>query len=299
MSEIPVADIPDSESAPEALKLAGVCGWPIHHSLSPVLHSFWLRHMNLKGAYVHFAVRPDTALDAFRSLKRTSITGVNVTSPLKKTAFDAADEHTPDARKLGVANCLYKRGDKLVAHNTDLEGFAAPLLQHYGAHSVMNVSALVIGTGGAAHAVIGALMALNCPEIRVIGRTPGRADALVNDVNVPSLYAVPWEDRHHWISTTGLIVNASAGGMTGKPELDVSLASAVPGTFVYDLVYTPRQTGLMKKAERHGLPHIGGLEMLIAQARPAFKLFFGQRPPDHLDPTEDLLRALKSAEKRA
>ena len=141
----------NSESAPPALKLAGVCGWPIHHSLSPVLHSFWLKKLRLSGAYVHFAVRPDNALHAFQSLKRTSITGVNVTSPLKKFAYDAADEQTPDARKLGVANCLYKRGDKLVAHNTDLEGFAAPLLTHYGAHSVMNVSALVIGTGGAAH----------------------------------------------------------------------------------------------------------------------------------------------------
>jgi len=93
-------------------KLAGVCGWPIHHSLSPLLHSFWLKELGLSGAYVHFAVRPDEALRAFQSLKSTSIAGVNVTQPLKEIAFAAADEHTPDATKLGVSNCLYKRGDK-------------------------------------------------------------------------------------------------------------------------------------------------------------------------------------------
>lgn len=275
------------------LKLAGVCGWPIHHSLSPILHSYWLREMGMMGAYVHFAVRPDTALHAFKSLKNTSITGVNVTLPLKQTAFEAADEYTPDARKLGVANCLYKRNGKLVAHNTDLEGFAAPLLSNFGAQEVMSTPALVIGTGGAAQAVIGALFSLNCPEIRIIGRTDEKAEALASEFNVPSLYAVPWAKRHQAISTAGLIINASAGGMKGKPDLDISLASAATGTFIYDLIYTPRRTSLLKQAERLGLPHIGGLDMLIAQARPSFKLFFGERPPDALDPTKILLKALK------
>jgi len=117
-------------------KLAGVCGWPIHHSLSPLLHNFWLKELDLSGAYVHFAVRPDEALRAFKSLKSTSIAGVNVTQPLKEIAFQAADEQTPDATKLGVANCLYKRGDKLIAHNTDLEGFAAPLINAMGARQL-------------------------------------------------------------------------------------------------------------------------------------------------------------------
>lgn len=277
-----------------ALKLAGVCGWPIHHSLSPVLHSYWLQQMGVGGAYVHFAVRPDRAVKAFQSLKRTSITGVNVTLPLKRLAFEAADDVTPDAKRLGVANCLYKRGDKLVAHNTDLEGFAAPLLKHFGAHAVMSVPATIIGAGGAAQAVIGALLSLNCPEIRVTSRTDARAQALVSDVNVPSLYMVPWTQRQTSLQTAGLIINASAGGMSGKPALDVSLTGAAPGTFVYDLIYTPRETPLLVQAKRLGLPHLGGLEMLIAQARPSFNFFFGQRPPDDLDPTDRLLKVLES-----
>lgn len=278
----------------EPLKLAGVCGWPIHHSLSPVLHSFWLQKMGINGAYVHFAVRADKALDAFRSLKRTSITGLNVTLPLKHLAFEAADESTPDARKLGVANCLYKRGGKLIAHNTDLEGFAAPLLAHFGAHEVMSVPAMIIGAGGAAQAVIGALLSLNCPEIRITSRTDSRAEALAAEINVPSLYTVPWAKREQALQTSGLVINASAGGMSGKPALDISLAGAEPGTFIYDLVYTPRVTPLLAQAKRLGLPCLGGLEMLVAQARPSFKLFYGVRPPDDLDPTDKLLKILES-----
>lgn len=278
------------------LTLAGVCGWPVHHSLSPVLHSYWLRRMGIQGAYVHFAVRPDKAVSAFRSLTRTSISGVNVTLPLKALAFEAADEHTPDARKLGVANCLYKQDGKLVAHNTDLEGFATPLLKNFGAEKVATVPALILGTGGAAQAVIGALLSLNCPEIRVCGRTDEKAEALCNQINVPSLYAVPWEKRNAAIAASGLIINASAGGMTGKPKLDVKLKHAQQDAFIYDLIYTPRRTPFLKQAEKYGLAHLGGLDMLIEQARPSFRLFYGQTPPENFDPTVSLLKALGELE---
>ena len=144
------------------VKLAGVCGWPIHQSLSPLIHNFWLKELGLTGAYVHFALRPDEALDAFRSLKCTSIVGVNVTMPLKRMAFEAADIYSVDAQKLGVSNCLYKRDGKLVAHNTDLEGFAAPLIKAMGGQALSRSSALIVGTGGVSKAVISALLSMNC-----------------------------------------------------------------------------------------------------------------------------------------
>jgi len=274
-------------------KLAGVCGWPIHHSLSPVLHNFWLKQLGLSGAYVHFAVRPDEAIRAFKSLKRTSISGVNVTTPLKALAFEAADERTPDATKLGVSNCLYKREGKLIAHNTDLEGFAAPLIKSMGAKALSEKSALIVGTGGASRAVIGALLALNVPEIRITGRTDSKAEDLVDMVNVPSFYAVPWEHRNVAVASSGLIINATTGGMTGKPQLDLDISQARPGTFVYDLIYTPRQTKLLRNAKKAGCEVLGGLEMLIAQARPSFKLFYGVNPPAEPDPSELLFKALK------
>ena len=176
-------------------KMAGVCGWPIHHSLSPLLHSYWLKEMGIPGAYVPFAVDPKTAIRAFGSLKQTSISGVNVTLPLKSLAFEAADIATEEAQKLGVANCLYKSRGQLVAHNTDLEGFAAPLIAKLGADRVQNRSVLVIGAGGASRAVLGALLSLGVPEICLINRTDSKAEDLAGQVDVPSLYALPWAQR--------------------------------------------------------------------------------------------------------
>jgi len=275
-------------------KLAGVCGWPIHHSLSPLLHNFWLKELGLSGAYVHFAVHPNEAVHAFRSLKSTSIAGVNVTQPLKSLAFEAADEHTPDATKLGVANCLYKKEGKLIAHNTDLEGFAAPLIKAIGAKALSEKTALIVGTGGASRAVIGALSALNVPEIRITGRTNSKAEDLVNMVNVPSFYAVPWEHRNVAVANAGIIINATSGGMKGKPQLDLNIGSAQKDTFVYDLIYTPRQTKLLRDAKAAGYKTLGGLEMLIAQARPSFKLFYGVDAPIEPDPSGMLFAALKT-----
>ena len=278
-------------------KLAGVCGWPIHHSLSPILHSYWLKEMGVAGAYVPFAVDPKEAASAFRSLKQTSIMGVNVTMPLKSAAFKAADIATEDAQKLGVANCLYKSADKLVAHNTDLEGFAAPLLSQFGAEAIQNSGALVIGAGGASRAVLGALLSLGVPEICVINRTDSKAEDLVSQVNVPNFYTVPWARRQEAVARADLIINASSAGMTGKPKLDISLENGRAGSLVYDLIYTPRQTALMRQAKANGMRTLGGLEMLIAQARPSFKLFYGKTPPLDLDPTAPLLEALKTGKR--
>ena len=229
-------------------KLAGVCGWPIHHSLSPLLHNYWLRAAGIKGAYVHFAVRPDEAVRAFRSLKRTSIQGVNVTLPLKSLAFEAADEVSEDAQKLGVANCLYKRGDKLVAHNTDMEGFVAPLLGQVPPQELETAKILIIGAGGAAKAVIGALLTLGVPEICVINRTDSRAVDLVAQAELPNLYSTPWDERQAAVSTASIIINASAAGMKGKAALDINLADAPKNSFIYDLIYTPLATPLLRQA---------------------------------------------------
>jgi len=253
--------------------------------------------MGVAGAYVPFAVDPKDAVRAFGTLKQTSISGVNVTLPLKSAAFHAADVATEEAQKLGVANCLYKSRGQLVAHNTDLEGFAAPLIAKLGGERVQNCSALVIGAGGASRAVLGALLSLGVPEICLINRTDAKAEDLAGQVDVPSLYALPWAQRQEAVGRADLIVNASAAGMTGKPDLDISLENGRAGGLVYDLIYTPRMTRLMIDGQANGMEILGGLEMLIAQARPSFKLFFGQTPPLHLHPTEILFEALKMGQR--
>lgn len=274
-------------------KLAGVCGWPIHHSLSPVLHNHWLRESNIRGAYVPFMVKPWEAVRAFQSLKQTTISGVNVTLPLKGDAFRAADVTTDDAEKIGAANCLYIRDGKLIAHNTDLEGFSAPLKRRRSVGALFETTALVIGAGGASRAIIAALLGLGVPEIILTNRTDSKAEDLVAQVGLPSFYALPWSKRHLAVKRADLIVNASSAGMSGYPALDLSLKEARPTALVYDLIYTPEQTLLLLEAERRGLQTLGGLEMLIDQARPSFKLFYGRAAPDG-DPAPLLRQALKS-----
>lgn len=277
-------------------KLAGVCGWPIHHSLSPVLHNHWLRETGVRGAYVPFMVKPWEAEHAFRSLKKTTISGVNVTLPLKTDAFKAADETTEDAQRIGAANCLYVRRGQLIAHNTDLEGFSEPLRGRRSHTDFKGMTALVIGAGGAARAVIAALIDMGLPEIILVNRTDEKAEALVSQVGLPSLYALPWANRKLAVKRSGLIINASAAGMRGYPALDVSLAGAAKTSLIYDLIYTPEVTPLIADAKARGLETLGGLDMLIAQARPSFQLFYGEPAPTS-DPSDLLRRALLSGQR--
>ncbi|MEL6686273.1 MAG: shikimate dehydrogenase [Pseudomonadota bacterium] len=274
-------------------KLAGVCGWPIHHSLSPILHNHWLRQSGIRGAYVPFMVKPWDATRAFQSLKQTTIAGVNVTLPLKGSAFLAADKTTEDAEKIGAANCLYVRDGQLIAHNTDLEGFAAPLKTRRSTAALFETTALVIGAGGASRAIIAALLGLGVPEIILTNRTDAKAEDLMAQVGLPSFYALPWSKRYLAVKRADIIINASSAGMSGYPPLDLSLKDARPTALVYDLIYTPEKTPLLEEAEKRKLETMGGLDMLIAQARPSFKLFYGQpAPPD--DPAPILREALAS-----
>lgn len=273
-------------------KIAGVAGWPVHHSLSPLLHNHWLKSAGINGGYTMFAVHPKEAVHAFKTLKRTSISGLNITIPLKGKAYEAADEVTPEAQKLGVCNLLYKRDDKLIGHNTDIVGFANPLVDNIGHQFLTNNTAVVIGAGGASRAVLGALLDIGVPEIRLVNRTDKRAEDLARHINLPSLYAVPWDEIDHALYGAGLVVNASSAGMKGKEPLNIDLSYVVPGGWVYDLVYTPLDTPLLLQALRSGLNTIGGLDMLIAQARPSFHLLFGETPPLQLDVNRILTQRL-------
>ena len=273
-------------------KLAGVCGWPIHHSLSPLLHQFWLDKMKIKGGYVSFAVHPDEAVEAFRSLKNMNLQGVNVTAPLKLKAFMAADKHTPEAKKLGVANCLYKREGQLIAHNTDIEGFTTPLLKKLDKQFLKTNPAIIFGAGGAAKACLGALLDIGIPEIRLCSRRNSPSALIVEDVNLPNVYNVAWDDRQASLKTAGLIINATTAGMHGRRALDIDLSSTRSDAFIYDLVYTPMITPLIEQAKTNNRAYLGGLDMLIEQARPSFEMFYNERPHMTYDPTALLMAQL-------
>ena len=274
------------------IQIAGVCGYPVHHSLSPLLHSAWLKALRIEGAYYSYEVRPDDAIRAFRSLKKTNISGVNVTLPLKKHAYLASDIQTQQAKMLGVANCLYVRDGRLTAHNTDLKGFLDPLINKLGAEETLQMPAFIIGTGGVARAAIWALLSINHPEIYVTGRSGDKLVSLTQEVDRKNLNPVDWKKRKDILQKPALIINATSAGMAGKPPLDLDLSSCSNKSFVYDLVYTPIETELLKNAKTQGCKTLGGLDMLIAQARPSFELFYNQAPPINLNVRKKLVKAL-------
>jgi shikimate dehydrogenase len=261
---------------------AGVCGWPIAHSRSPIIHRFWLDALGLAGDYARFPVHPNTAHQAFRGLPRLGITGVNVTAPLKQIALRAADRVHPSAGLVGAANqLLVLKGGAIMAFNTDWPGFLEPLQQR-GARPE---TAILIGAGGAARAVAHALAQLGVKQLTLVNRTRATAETIARlwpgNSPPPTIRELT---PGMTLPPADLVVNASSLGMTGKPPLDVRLDAQGAHSLVYDLVYAPLETGLLAQARALGLTTIDGLEMLVGQARISFADFFLADPPRHRDP---------------
>lgn len=261
---------------------AGVCGWPIAHSKSPIIHRFWLNALGLTGDYARFPVHPDNAREAFRSLPGLGITGVNVTAPLKQIALKAADRIDLSAGLVLAANQLsVLKGGQIMAFNTDWPGFLEPLVQR----NARPESAVLIGAGGAARAVVPALHQIGVQQLTIINRSRAAAEMVaehfLDDLNPPKiLELVPGMV----LPPADLVVNASSLGMTGKPPLDVHLDAQPSHCLVYDLVYAPLETGLLAQARARNLAIIDGLEMLVGQASISFADFFLAEAPRHLDP---------------
>ena len=258
--------------------LAGVLGWPVSHSKSPRLHGYWLERHGIDGAYLPLPVAPENFAQAVRALVDLGFRGANVTVPHKEEALALAlaDEADDNAKRIGAANTLIFRDGKVLARNTDGFGFLANLEQ--GAPGWQpEAPALVLGAGGAARAVIVALLDSGCRELRLCNRTAARAEVL-RDTFSGSVRVVPWEEREAALTDLGLLVNTTSLGMEGQPPLSLDLARLPASAVVNDLVYAPLETPLLAAARRQGNPAVDGLGMLLHQARPGFEAWFGVRP---------------------
>ena len=259
-------------------KLAGVMGWPVEHSCSPRLHSYWLQKHRVDGAYVPLAVEPGHFGQALRVLARLGFHGVNVTVPYKEAALAAVDVADPLARRIGAVNTVTMRADgSLEGTNTDAYGFMEHLQASAPDWRASHGPVVVIGAGGAARAVCVALVDAGVPEVRVVNRTLARAEALALAIGEP-LRVLPWINRAGALQDTVLVVNSTLQGMAGQPPLDLDLASLPDHGIVYDIVYTPLKTPLLKAAAARGHRVVDGLGMLLHQARPGFKAWFGVEP---------------------
>ncbi len=268
----------------QATKGAGVFGWPVHHSLSPCLHGHWIGEHSLNAAYVPFAVSPDALPRALSALADLGISGVNLTIPHKETALLSIKTIDAAARAIGAINTVIVQPDgALLGRNTDAYGFAESL-RGGGIPDARGETgiAVVLGAGGAARAVLFALMSMGYREIRVLNRTIDRAQIMCRDfahLNTQAGFSVrAWGTWLDALAGADLLVNTTALGMTGQPELDINLASLPATAAVVDIVYRPLKTMLLKQAEARGHRIVDGLGMLMHQAVPAFEAWFGVRP---------------------
>ncbi|MBH63536.1 MAG: shikimate dehydrogenase [Alphaproteobacteria bacterium] len=259
-------------------RIAGIFGWPVKHSRSPLLHGYWLDHYGIDGAYVPLGVEPEHFPQALRILPRLGFVGANVTVPHKEVALEVVDEAEPLARRIGAVNTIVVREDgSLYGSNTDAFGFTENLRQSVPNWLAEHGPAVIIGAGGAARAVAVALIDDGAPEIRIVNRTTPRADALAIELG-PVARVWPWIDRNHALADAALLVNTTKLGMQGEASLDLSLESLPVEAVVTDAVYVPLKTQLLASAESRGNQVVDGLGMLLHQARPGFASWFGVEP---------------------
>ena len=260
------------------IPLAGVIGSPISHSRSPQMHGHWLRTYGVKGFYVPLHVDAANLRDVLGALPKMGFVGANVTIPHKEAVLEIADHVTDRATLIGAANTLIFLEDGTIhADNTDGYGFMENLRSGAPNWKPESGAAAVIGAGGAARAVIVALLDAGVPEILLSNRTRIRAERLRSDFGA-RVSVIDWVQIGNMIENAALLVNTSSLGMVGKPEMRIPLDGLNPSTVVTDLVYTPLRTKLLEVAEAKGCVTVDGLGMLLHQGVPGFERWFGTRP---------------------
>ena len=260
------------------IPLAGVIGSPIAHSRSPALHGYWLQRYKIRGFYIPMDVAQADLREVLATLPKMGFVGLNVTIPHKETVIGLADIVTDRAALIGAANTLIFRKDgKVFADNTDGSGFIANLRQEAPGWAPAVGPAVVFGAGGAARAVVAALLEVGVPEIRIANRTRARAEAIRSDFGA-KVHVHDWVQAGNLLDDATTVVNTTALGMTGKPEFRVPLDALNPHALVTDLVYTPLRTGFLDQAAEIGCTVVDGLGMLLHQAAPGFERWFGTRP---------------------
>lgn len=255
---------------------AGVIGHPVAHSLSPIIHGFWLAQQGLDGQYERIDVAPERLAAFCSNLAASGLRGVNVTLPHKVHVAQHCARLTPLAQQVGAVNILLPQPDgTLLGHNSDVGGFALPLSRRI---DLAGRKATVIGAGGAARAIVTGLASLGVAEIHVVNRTVDSIAALESLAGSARLIAHGWLTVPRALTDTALLVNTTSLGMKGQPPLLIDLAGLAADAVVNDIVYTPLETSLLTAARARGLRTIDGLEMLVGQAAEAFALFYGAAP---------------------
>jgi shikimate dehydrogenase len=258
--------------------IAGLLGWPVAHSRSPVIHNHWLAHHGIPGRYVLFPVPPEKLEAAVRGLATLGLRGCNVTTPHKQAIFQLLDRVDDLARRIGAINTVVVEKDgTLSGFNNDGNGFIQSLRDADPNWRPDSGPILVLGAGGAARAVVASLAAQGAKEIRLANRTLDKAHEIAGVVGAV-VKVVSWEHREDALDGVALLANATSLGMAGKPPLEISLDRLPKRALVGDLIYIPPETPLLAAARTRGNITVNGLGLLLNQARPAFNAWFGVMP---------------------
>ena len=252
-------------------RLTGILGNPLRQSMSPTLHNFWISKYKINSYYCPLEVKDLRNID--KALKKLNFLGVNVTIPFKKSIIKYLDEIDETSRNLNAVNTVINREGKLIGLNTDIKGFEVGLKKAKGWSK--NKPVLVLGAGGAAEAIVYSLIGQGAKNIYITNRTKSKADKLSD--KYPVVKSKNWLD-YEIVNNSGLIVNTTSLGMIGYPKLKISLNNVKKDTIIYDIVYNPLNTGLIKEANKYNLLAIKGLDMFIGQAIESFKLWFKETP---------------------
>ena len=258
--------------------LAGVIGFPIGHSRSPIMHSHWLKKYGIHGHYIPISLSAPDFVAGIRSLPRLGFRGINITIPHKVSMLGLADSVTDRAALIGAVNTVtFKDDGSMRGDNTDGYGFIQNMRQNAPSWDPKSGPALVLGAGGAARAVISALLSEGVTELRLANRTRQRAELLADQFGA-KVQVVDWIHASDAVDGAMTIVNTTSLGMQGQPDLIIDLSAAPKAAVVTDLVYTPLNTPFLEGGAALGLHTVDGLGMLLYQGVPGFELWFGTRP---------------------
>src|SRR5438874_1090165 len=265
-------------AGPERFLLAGVMGWPVMHSRSPLLHNYWFQQHHLAGTYVPLAIPPAGLEAALRAMHPLGFAGCNLTLPHKQEAMKWVDEADAVAKSIGAISCVVVRPDgSLAGTNNDCYGFIQSIREEQPAWRADAGPGVVIGAGGGARAVCYALAEAGAKEIRLVNRTLERAKKIAEDFGGPNK-AVSWELRHEVLDGATIVVNTTSQGMLGQSPLDLKLDKLPARALGIDIIYIPLETPFLRAARERGNPTMNGLGMLLHQGRPAWRAWFGIDP---------------------
>jgi shikimate dehydrogenase len=271
--------------------VAGVAGWPVRHSLSPLIHNAWLEAAGIDGVYTPFSTPADGFERFVHGARGGAVRGINVTLPFKEPALAMATTATERARAAAAANILVFGADGSIhADNSDGLGLIAAFMEQAPGFDFAAGPIVILGAGGAARGAAAALLAAGCPEVRVVNRTLAKAQAIAEAL--AGVTALPLSAAAEAFDGARAVINATSAGLASEDHIDAPLAATPAAAVVMDMVYKPLVTPFLAQARALGRQTVDGLAMLIGQAVPAFEAFYGQPPPKGVDVRGLALKAL-------